>query len=180
MTKIILIFGVIAGLIVTTSYTVSTFAHTRYGMGAGVAVGYLVMLIALALVFVGVKKYRDDHLGGVIRFSTALGVGAAISAVACFFYAASWELYLYMTDYSFMRDYLRSTIEAKRLAGASGADLAMFESDMAALAKDYEHPVYRTLLTLREIAPVAIIVTFISASLLKKSNFMPRSPAPSN
>ncbi|WP_299694913.1 hypothetical protein [Hydrocarboniphaga sp.] len=37
---------------------------TRYG----VALGYMIMLIALSAVFVAIKRHRDIELGGVIRF----------------------------------------------------------------------------------------------------------------
>ena len=42
---------------------------------------YLVMLVALSMVFVGIKQYRDQALGGVIKFGPALLVGLGISAV---------------------------------------------------------------------------------------------------
>ena len=173
MARTILIFGIIAGLIVTATYSASMAAIERSGNVAGVIVGYLVMLIALTFVFAGVKQYRDDHLGGVIRFSTALGVGAAISAIACFFYVAAWELHLYLTDYAFMRDYAASSLAAKSAAGATALELAKAEAEFRVLAANYESPIYRWLMTLVEIGPVAVIVPFLSALLLKNGSFLP-------
>ena len=68
MKRIILVYGLIAGLIVTASMLVA--------IGSGVhsiVLGYLSMLVALSMVFVGIKRYRDEQLGGVIRFWPALG-----------------------------------------------------------------------------------------------------------
>ena len=47
----------------------------RYVLGFSLAFA----VIAMSLVFVGVKKYRDEHLGGVIRFWPAFGLGLSIS-----------------------------------------------------------------------------------------------------
>ena len=48
-----------------------------FGSGAGSEVqGYLTMIIVLSLIFVGIKRYRDKDLGGVIKFLPALGLGA--------------------------------------------------------------------------------------------------------
>ena len=56
--------------------------------------GYLVMLVALSLIFVGVKRYRDSQCGGVINFGPAFVLGLAIAAVAALVYALVWESYL--------------------------------------------------------------------------------------
>ena len=47
------------------------------------------------------------------------------------------------------------------------------QADMAGFAKSYENPVYRFLITLSEIAPVAILVTLLSAALLRNRRFLP-------
>lgn len=172
MKRIILIYGSIAGVIVTASIALSM-AVSALGGVAGMVTGYLSMLIALSMVFVGVKKYRDEQLGGVIRFSTALGVGLGISLIAALFYAFGWEAYLYATDYRFMPDYIASAIAASRAAGASAAEIAKLTEEMHAFANTYENPLMRLLISMSEIAPVAIIVTLISATLLRIRDFMP-------
>ena len=40
------------------------------------------MIVALSVIFLGVKRYRDQELGGVIRFGTAFMLGLGIAAVA--------------------------------------------------------------------------------------------------
>jgi hypothetical protein len=171
MKRLILVYGSIAGMIAIASILLSMSA-TGHG-AAGLVVGYLSMLIGLSLVFVGVKKYRDEQLGGVIRLSTALGVGFGISLVATLFYALGWEVYLYATGYRFIPDYIASVLAAKRAAGASAAEIASLTAEMQTYAKAYANPVQRLLMTMSEIAPVAIVVTLISATLLRKPNFMP-------
>jgi Protein of unknown function (DUF4199) len=171
MKKIILVYGCLAGVIIVASLALSMAAGAHGGV-AGMAVGYLSMLIALSLVFVGVKKYRDEQLGGVIRFSTALGVGFGISLIATLFYALGWEAYLYATDYRFMPEYIASVIDSKRAAGASAAEIAKLTAEMQDFAMTYANPLMRMLISMSEIAPVAVAVTVVSATLLRKPNFM--------
>ena len=47
----------------------------------------------MTFIFVGVKRYRDVELGGVIRFLPALSWGSP-SPVAALAYVLIWEIYL--------------------------------------------------------------------------------------
>jgi hypothetical protein len=82
MSRIILKFGVAAGLIVAVPMCVMI-ANSEPGSAAtSYVVGYLIMVLALSLVFFGVKQLRDREKGGVIRFVPALMAGLGISAAA--------------------------------------------------------------------------------------------------
>ena len=76
MKRLIVTYGIIAGFIIIVTNTISL----EYGRGQA-WLGFLVMFIAFSTIFVAVKQYRDETLGGVISFTTALLVGLGISAV---------------------------------------------------------------------------------------------------
>ncbi len=168
MYRIMLVYGGLAGAIAIAAMTTN--------MSAGVhslLVGYLILFAALSLIFVGIKTYRDKELGGVIRFSTAFGVGIGITLAASVIYVAVWEIYLAATDYKFFDDYARATIEAKRADGAPAAELARTESDMAAWGESYNNSLLMRIgFTLFEIVPVGLLVTLVSAALLRNSRFL--------
>lgn len=103
MRRIILTYGAIAGTIELALLALSMGLASDHGT-LGMALGYLSMLIAMSLVFVGVKRFRDEHRGGVIRFWSACGVGLGIAAIACLFYVIGWELYIWATDNRFMAE----------------------------------------------------------------------------
>src|SRR6185503_9217896 len=67
--------------------------------------GYLVMLAALSLIFVGVKRYRDVECGGVVNFGRAFSVGLGIALVAGVIYVVGWEAFIAVSGYDFMADY---------------------------------------------------------------------------
>lgn len=172
MTRIVFTYGAIAGAIVAACMLTAMTLGVQGGP-LGMAVGYLGMLLALTMVFVGIRQYRDRELGGAIRFPTALLVGFGISLVATVFYALGWEIYLYATDYRFMPEYIAATLEAKRAAGATPAELARLSAEMQSYLDIYANPVTRVLMTMAEIAPVALLVTLVSAALLRRPGFMP-------
>lgn len=172
MIKIIVTYGIIGGIIVALGMTLGMSA-VPHGGALGMAVGYLTMLIAMSMVFVGVRQYRTTAGGGVIRFWPAFGLGLAIGLVASLFYVATWEVHLWMSDYRFMPDYVQQTIEQMRSSGAPAAEVAAFAAQMEQFARDYEQPLFRMAITLSEIAPVAILVALISAGVLRNSRWFP-------
>ena len=95
------------------------------------------MLIALSLIFIGIKRHRDQNLGGVIKFGPAFGLGLAIAAVAGVFYVAGWEAYLASTDYAFINDYTDGLIEKKKAEGVTGEELQKIVENMEAMVKNY-------------------------------------------
>jgi hypothetical protein len=175
MLKSILKYGVIAGLVVggiLFGFTVSL--EGRMPMGAlGMAIGYASMLLALSAVFVGIKAYRDRERGGVIRFWPAFGMGLGITLVATVFYVLSWEAAMAVTQADFATAWSEYTIEQKRASGASEAEVAKVAAEMAEFAKMYANRWIRMAMTATEILPVGILVSAISAALLRRPQFMP-------
>lgn len=176
MLRTILAFGVAAGLVVAVPMCVMVTNSESGSAGHSYLVGYLVMLVGLSLVFVGVKRYRDSVLGGVIRFIPALGLGLAISAVAGVIYVIGWEITLALTHYEFMDSYAAAAIEAKRASGASAAEISAVTAQMAEFKAQYSNPWFRMPVTFVEIFPVGVLVSLISAALLRNSRFLPARP----
>jgi len=172
MQRIILVYGAIAGTIeMVLLVTVMLFGV--HGGTLGMVLGYLSMLIALSLVFAGVKKYRDEHLGGVIGLGRAFLVGLGIAGIAALFYVLGWEIYMWATDYTFAQRYVEVAMNAQREKGASPAELAALHKQLQDFVDLYANPLVRMAMTLSEIAPVALIVPLLSALLLSRPSFMP-------
>jgi hypothetical protein len=176
MGRIIAVYGIIGGIVVAIGMGLSMIV-VPHGGTTGMAAGYLSMLIAMSMVFVGMKQYRDTEKGGVIRFWPAFGVGIGIATVAGLFYVIAWEIYLYSTNYTFIDEYVRASLESMKASGESAADIAKFKSEMAVLTRQYSNPLFRIPLTFIEIAPIGLLVAVISATLLRKSSFMPARAA---
>lgn len=174
MLRTILKFGVIAGLVVGGFELVTFLAFAgmpplKYGM----AIGYTTMLIALSAVFVGIKRHRDVDRGGVIGFWPALGVGLGISFIAGIFYVVAWEAVQSLTHMDFASSYARAIIASERAKGASAEALAKLTADMETFKIKYADPLFRLPMTFVEIFPVGVLVSLVSAGLLRNSRFLP-------
>lgn len=170
--RYIFVYGIISGLVVIAAMMIGIFADSG-GFFASEVFGYLVMLVALTLIFVGIKRYRDVERGGVIGFGRALALGLGIAAVAGIAYVAVWESYLASTGYAFMNDYVAAAIEAKRAEGLSGAVLAREIAALEELRTSYANPLFRLPMTFLEIFPVGLIVALVSAAILRNPRAFP-------
>jgi hypothetical protein len=170
--KYILIYGAIGGAIVVSVITATVVLglpnHTH-----SLWFGYLVMLTALSLIFVGTKRYRDIECGGVIRFGRAFLLGFGMAAVAALVYTLGWEAYLGVSGYDFMTDYSASIVNGMRAHGATEAAIAAKAAEMKSLAESYRNPLFRMPLTFIEIFPVGLLVALVSAALLRNPKLLP-------
>lgn len=176
MTRTILTYGLISGLIIIFGI-IGTIALNGGAPHDNVWLGYLIMLVALSSILVGVKQYRDQTLGGVIRFGPAFLMGLAIALVASLAYVAVWEVYLAVTHYRFMDAYADQVLAAKRAAGVTGEAYAKAVAEMETLRAQYANPLFRLPMTFVEIFPVGLLVALVSAGLLRMPGFLPaRAP----
>jgi hypothetical protein len=174
MFRTILKYGVIAGLIVggfelVTFTAFSGMPPLKYGM----VIGYTTMLIALSAVFVGIKRHRDVERGGVIGFWPAFGIGLGISFIAGIFYVAAWELVQSMTSMDFASAYSKAILASEQAKGASAESLAKMSAELEAFKVQYADPMFRLPMTFVEIFPVGVLVSLVSAGLLRNSRFLP-------
>ena len=173
MLRLIVRYGVIGGLVVG----VPMFSLTVFGGNGGLEkygylIGYTTMLIALSTIFIAIKKRRDTTLGGVIGFWPAFGTGLAISFVAGIFYVASWELAMGVTHMDFAGSYAQAMIDAAKAKGLSGDALAKAVAEAEQFKANYANPLYRLPMTFIEIFPVGVLVSLVSAGLLRNSRFL--------
>lgn len=174
MLRKILIYGVIAGLVAGVALSTTTvLMDHQSSMSLGMAVGYASMLVALSAVFVGIKRYRDAEGGGVIRFWPAFGMGLAISLVAGILYVLAWEVTQAITHMDFATSYGDAMIAQQKAKGASEEALVKLSLEMAQFKAQYANPLYRLPMTFAEIFPVGILVSLVSAGLLRNPRFLP-------
>lgn len=173
MIRVILIYGVAAGLIVTVPmllHWLSLKPDDKPFMD-GLVLGYLIMIVALTAVFLGIKRYRDKVLGGAIRFLPALGVGLAISAMASVFYVIGWEICMAYGSFDFMTFYSNSLIEEAR--GKDAAAMQEAVRQVESFKAMFANPGARMALVFMEIFPVGLVISLISAAVLRNSRVLP-------
>jgi hypothetical protein len=174
MLRKILSYGALAGLFAGGCLSAMAILLASRGMlEYGEVAGYLTMLIALSAVFVAIKRHRDRALGGVIGFWPAFGLGLGISFVASLFYMASWELAVAVTQVDFATSYSNFLIDQEKAKGASAEAIAKLSAEMEQFKVMYANPLIRLPMTFLEIFPVGLLVSLVSAGLLRNRGFLP-------
>lgn len=166
MKKVVLIYGVLAGVALIVLSIILQMSLGEHSM----VTGYVTMVLSLVMIFFGIKSYRDQHLGGRITFGQGFKVGILIALIASVFYVVGWEIYssLYMPN--FMEDYSAQMIKEMRADGASEAKIAESMKEMEQWKEMYKNPVIRYGMVFMEIFPVGLLVTLISAFILKRKD----------
>ena len=174
MLRKIVFYGVLAGIIVGIPMFALVFLSSGHTPGPyGMVIGYLTMLIALSTVFVAIKQHRDGDLGGVIGFWPAFGLGLGISVIASILYVLTWELVVSLAHLDFGRVYADAMIEQEKAKGVTGEALAKFVAEMEQFKIQYANPLFRLPMTFSEIFPVGVLVSLVSAGLLRNRRFLP-------
>jgi hypothetical protein len=131
-------------------------------------VGYATMVLAFILVFFGIRAYRDQVEGGTIGFGRAFKVGILMTLISCSVYVVSWQIIYYGFYPDFFEHYTAFTIEQMRAAGESEAAIVAHQQEMASFAELYKNPLVNIGVTFLEIFPVGLVMTVVSAAILRK------------
>jgi hypothetical protein len=168
MKKTVLTFGLISGAIISTLMLATVPFMHKIGMSGGMVIGYTTMVLAFLLVFFGIRSYRENIGHGHITFGRALGVGLLIMLIGCACYVITWEFIYFNFMPDFAEKYAAFAIEDMRAKGASAAELAQKMDEMKKFQVLYNNIFFNVGMTLLEPLPVGVIMTFISALILRR------------
>jgi Protein of unknown function (DUF4199) len=134
----------------------------------GEVIGYTSMVLAFLMVFFGVRSYRNTVAGGAISFGKAFQVGILITLITCAIYVISWEIAYFNFFPNFLDHYNAHVLAKMRAKGASEVAIRQATAQMAELAKNYQNPLFNSAITFMEVFPVGLIMTLISAAILRR------------
>jgi hypothetical protein len=174
MKKTSLVFGAISGVIVSTFMAISM-AVMSSGNGAseggttGMIIGFSAMAVAFSFIFVGIKNYRDKQNGGTITFGKGFFLGLMISLIASTLYVITWaiEFHFFMPD--FIDKYSAMQVKQLQESGIKGTELNNALKSIETTSYNYKNsPFFFAAYTYMEILPVGILITLISALILRR------------
>ena len=179
MKKIVLTFGLISGAIVAgmMAITVPLCMNGHIDFDKSEIVGYSSMVLAFLMVFFGIRSYRDNIGGGSISFGKAFQVGILITLIASVVYVVTWEIVYFNFIPGFVDSYIAGTLQKMREHGATDAAIAGKVKEMARFKELYANPFFNVGMTFMEIFPVGLIVTLVSAGILRRRTAPPMTPA---
>jgi hypothetical protein len=173
MTRVVLIFGLLAGAVLSVMMLVQAAFIDEIGFDRGEIIGYTTMVLAFLMVFFGIRSYRDSIYGGTITFWQAVRIGLLITLVASVCYVTTWEVIYYWFAPDFVEKYGAYMVEQARQAGATEQELAAKTAEMARFREMYKNPLINAGITLIEVFPVGLVVTLISAAILRRDRQVP-------
>ena len=177
MKKIVLTYGLISGLIISVLMGGSLLLADKIGSGHSMVLGYTIMVASFLLIYFGVRSYRDNNLVGQITFGRAFACGILISLITTVCYVAMWEILYFNFMPHFMDSYFAAQIHKVQ---SSGLDPATTAAQVAAIQHSqqlYQNPFVNMAYTFIEPLPVGILITLVSAAILRRRTPLEPSPA---
>jgi len=168
MKKTVLTFGLISGVMISVLMGGSLLLADKIGTGHSMAIGYTIMVASFLLIYFGIRSYRDNILAGQISFGRAFACGILITLITTVFYVAMWEILYVNFMPHFMDSYFAAQIHTVQ---SSGLDPATTAARVAAIQHSqqlYQNPLVNMAYTFMEPLPVGLIITLISAAVLRR------------
>jgi hypothetical protein len=130
--------------------------------------GYSMMVLAFIAVFFGIRSYRDRQNGGTITFGRAFKVGILITLITCAVYVIGWEIVYWGFLPDFGDKYAAYMLDTMKAKGAAPAEIAKATAEMEQFKKLYRNPLFNVGMTFLEVFPVGLIMTLLSAAILRR------------
>jgi len=168
MKKIVLTFGLISGALMALFMFATMPFLDKIGFDRGYIVGYTGMVLAFMLIFFGIRSYRENVGGGTITFGRAFAVGILIAVISSICYVIAWQILFHTLMPDFFEKFAAHVIEKARASGASAETIQAKVQEMEQAKRLYSNPVLHVAFTFLEPFPVGLIITVISAVILRK------------
>lgn len=163
MRKIILTNGLIAGFLIPLVMGLVVLVAGKESGFTEIA-GFASMIIALSTIYLGIRQYRDREKAGQITFWQGVKVGLLITLIATVIYVISWTIYYYMgPGQVMMEQYFQNQIDQLQAAGDSSKIQSMEQ-----MQANYSKPIVLIGYTFMEIFPIGLLITLISALIIKR------------
>jgi len=168
MKKIVLIFGLISGAIAALMMFVTIPLMGRIPFEYLTVLGYTTFVVCFLMVFFGIRSYRDNVAGGTITFGRAFKVGILITLLSCGIFVITWEFVYHRFLPNFLDQYSNYMVEKMRAQGATQEELNQMIQENEQFKEWYKNPFFRYAMTMLEPFPVGLLITLISALILRR------------
>lgn len=168
MKKTVLVYGVASGALASGMMLAATPFVLRKELGTADLIGYSSIVVVALTVFFGVRSYRQTVGGGRLTFRRGFLVGLGITLVSSALYLATFQLLYYVFQPGIAEVYAECMVERARRGGASPDEIEETAEQARRIVELYENPWGNIALTLIEPVPVGLVLTTLSAAILRK------------
>jgi uncharacterized protein DUF4199 len=167
MKRTVLTFGSISGVILSVMVLATVPFIDRIGFDKSEIVGYTIIVLSFLLVFFGIRSYRESS-GGRLTFARGFTVGILITLITCAFYVVTWEIIYFTLMPDFADKYSAYMVEHLKASGATQASIDASMKQMEGLKRILDNPLTNAAATFTEPFPIGLVVTLVSAAVLRK------------
>jgi hypothetical protein len=168
MKKTVLTFGLISGGVSAATMLATIPFADRIGWGKGEILGYTVIVLSALMVFFGMRSYRENVGGGRLTFGRGFAVGILITLISSACYVGTWEIIYYKLMPGFTEKYTAHMVEKAKASGASQQKIDETAQQAKQFKQMYDNPAVNVALTFAEVFPIGLVVTLVSAGILRK------------
>ena len=168
MSKIVWTFGLLSGTVAAVLMFANMSFIDTIGFDRALIVGYTVIVISFLFVYFGIRSYRDNVLGGHITFGKGFQAGILITLISSLCYVGMWMATQRQFFPDFVEKYAAFMVEEKRASGASQEEIDAVVKETAEMQQMLDDPLMNAAVTFTEPFPVGLLITLISAAVLKK------------
>ncbi len=168
MKKVVLTFGLISGVMISVLMGGSLVLADKTGSGHSMALGYTMMVASFLLIYFGIRSYRDNVLAGQISFGRGFACGILIALIATVCYVAMWEVVYFNFMPHFMDSYFAAQIHKVEISGLDPATTAAKVAAVERSQRMYQNPLVNMAYTFIEPLPVGLVITLVSAGMLRR------------
>jgi hypothetical protein len=126
------------------------------------------MVASFMLIYFGIRSYRDNNLAGQISFGRAFACGILITLITTACYVTMWEILYFNFMPHFMDSYFAAQIHKVQSAGLDSATTAAQVAAIQHSQQLYQNPLVNIAYTFIEPVPVGLIITLVSAAILRR------------
>jgi hypothetical protein len=168
MKKTVLTFGLISGAMSAAMMLATIPFVDKIGWEKGEILGYTTIVLSALMIFFGVRSYRQNVEGGRLTFGRGFAVGILITLISSACYVGTWEIVYYKFMPDFAEKYAAHMVERAKVSGASQQKIDETELKAKQFKQMYDNPLFNIALTFMEVFPIGLVVTLVSAGILRK------------
>jgi Protein of unknown function (DUF4199) len=175
MKKTVLTFGLISGAVSAAMMLITIPFVDKIGWEKGEIFGYTTIVLSALLVFFGVRSYRENVGAGRLTFGRGFAVGILITLISSACYVGTWEIVYYKLMPNFAEKYAAHMVERAKASGATQQKVHETERQAQQFKQMYANPAINVAMTFLEVFPIGLVVTLVSAGILRKKVPAPQS-----
>ena len=135
----------------------------------GEVIGYTIILLALSVIFFGVKQYRDQVLNGFISFGSAFKLGVLITIFPAIAFGLYNYVYMEIFDPAFIENYWTYMLEGAQ-EKMSADEFVAYRDKMEANKSMYMNVFLQSALMFFTVFIIGTILSCIAGMIFKRKS----------